>query len=153
MVSEASAARWSNQLCAAGPAARTVLWRLLRIGSAPYFLLGNDRRTGAPARYRIADPWDWRDRFELDSFTVSPAAAGQPRVNWAARCRHRRTGSVSSVEGHVEIRWSHGRFSGPPEAKVYLDSPMSELPGYHALEPTDEVQPGLWDGMSSLTPT
>ena len=24
-----------------------------------------DRRTGAPARFRIADPWDWRDQFEL----------------------------------------------------------------------------------------
>jgi hypothetical protein len=37
------------------------------------------------------------------------------------------------VRGRVEIRWSHGRFSGSPEAKVYLDTPHVEVPGYHAL--------------------
>ena len=40
-----------------GGLAEGMLRRLLRIGSAPYFVLGNDRRTGAPARYRIASPW------------------------------------------------------------------------------------------------
>jgi hypothetical protein len=43
------------------------------------------------------------------------------------------TGEQRTVEGHVEIRWSHGRFGQPPEAKVYLDSPHEEVPGYHEL--------------------
>jgi hypothetical protein len=38
-----------------------------------------------------------------------------------------------TVEGHVEIRWSHGRFAGPPEAKVYLDTPHHDVPGYLPL--------------------
>jgi hypothetical protein len=37
------------------------------------------------------------------------------------------------VDGHVEVRWSHGRFCGPPEAKVYLDTPHQAVPGYFAL--------------------
>jgi hypothetical protein len=37
------------------------------------------------------------------------------------------------VEGHVEIRWSHGRFASPPEAKVYLDTPHHQVPGYWPL--------------------
>lgn len=37
------------------------------------------------------------------------------------------------VAGHVEIRWSHGRFGGHPEAKVYLDTPHAQVPGYHPL--------------------
>ena len=37
------------------------------------------------------------------------------------------------VRGHVEVRWSHGRFVHPPEAKIYLDTPTDELPGYHQL--------------------
>ncbi|MGA8723515.1 MAG: hypothetical protein WB565_00600 [Acidimicrobiales bacterium] len=143
-VSTASAARWSERLAAPGVSPESMLWRLLRIGSAPYFVLGNDRRSGAPARLRIASPWDWRDQFELVAFTVAPASAGQPRVDWRCEYRVRRTGVLGSVAGHVEIRWSHGRFAHPPEAKVYLDTPMSELPGYHPLTGYDEPQLTLW---------
>ena len=49
-----------------------------------------------------------------------------------------------SVQGHVEVRWSHGRFAQPPEAKVYLDTPTDELPGYFPLERGAD-QPELWD--------
>jgi hypothetical protein len=143
-VSVASAARWSERLAAPGVSHESMLWRLLRIGSAPYFVLGNDRRSGAAARLRIASPWDWRDQFELVSFTVGPAAAGQPRVDWRCDYRARRTGTAGAVAGHVEIRWSHGRFAHPPEAKVYLDTPMSEVPGYHPLTGHDEPQLTLW---------
>ena len=37
------------------------------------------------------------------------------------------------IEGHVEIRWTHGRFSGAPEAKVHLDSHPHRVPGYFPL--------------------
>jgi hypothetical protein len=143
-VSAASARRWTDQLTASGTAPETMLWRLLRIGSAPYFVLGHDRRSGLPARFRIASPWDWREEFELEGFDVAAARAGQPRVDWAGSCRSRRDGKALTVAGHVEIRWSHGRFAQPPEAKVYLDTPMSGLPGYHPLDPVGEAQPTLW---------
>jgi hypothetical protein len=143
-VSTASARRWSERLDSGGVARETMVWRLLRIGSAPYFVLGNDRRTGLPARYRIASPWDWREQFDLEAFTVSPSGAGQPRVDWNIAYRTRKDGVVHSAAGHVEIRWSHGRFAQPPEAKVYLDTPMAQLPGYHPLGPVDEPQLSLW---------
>ncbi len=143
-VSAASARRWSDRLAASGIGPETMLWRLLRIGSAPYFVLGHDRRSDRPARFRIASPWDWREEFELVDFSVTPGAAGQPRVDWACVCRSRPDGEAQTVAGHVEIRWSHGRFAQPPEAKVYLDTPMSCLPGYHPLNPVVEPQPTLW---------
>jgi hypothetical protein len=143
-VSEGSARRWSEQVTASGVGPEGMLWRLLRIGSAPYFVLGNDRRTGAPARYRIASPWDWRASFELEEFAVTAAEAGQPRVDWSCTYRSRLDDGSSLVAGHVEIRWSHGRFAQPPEAKVYLDTPMSQLPGYHPLVHDEPAQPTLW---------
>lgn len=143
-VSEASARRWSDQVASSGIGPEGMLWRLLRIGSAPYFVLGNDRRTGQPARYRIASPWDWRSSFELEEFAVTPGVAGQPRVDWSAHYRSRDDDRTGAVAGHVEIRWSHGRFAQPPEAKVYLDTPMSQLPGYHPLAPDEPAQPTLW---------
>jgi hypothetical protein len=38
------------------------------------------------------------------------------------------------VAGRVEIRWSHGRFSGAPEAKVHLDTHPHEVAGYVVLK-------------------
>jgi hypothetical protein len=143
-VSTASALRWTEQLESSGIAQETMLWRLLRIGSAPYFVLGNDRRSGLPARYRIASPWDWRDQFQLVDLSIAPSDAGQPRVDWTCIYRARDDETNRSLHGHVEIRWSHGRFAHPPEAKVYLDSPMAELPGYYPLATVDEPQLTLW---------
>jgi hypothetical protein len=143
-VSAASARRWTERLKTSGIAGETMLWRLLRIGSAPYFILGLDRRSGRPARFRIASPWDWRENYELVDLAVTPSDAGQPRVDWTFHTRDRRSGATATVAGHVEIRWSHGRFAQPPEAKVYLDTPMAELPGYHQLDHDREAQPTLW---------
>ena len=67
--------------------------------------------------------------FELRAFDVEPRAGGQPMVGWHAvvrdRCRH---ATKLVVHGHVEVRWSHGRFAAPPEAKVYLDTPHARGP-------------------------
>ena len=94
------------------------------------------RRTGF-LRLRIATPWDWRRHFELRAFDVEPRAGGQPMVAWRrGRARARRSAPRRVVDGHVEVRWSHGRFCGPPEAKVYLDTPHAEVPGYFPLDLT-----------------
>jgi hypothetical protein len=129
-VAEASANRWRANL--AGFRLDLMLWRLLRIGNAPYFLLG--AHGSQTLRLRVATAWDWRDTFELRDLSVEGVPAGQPKVEWVARYRMRNSSRESrSVRGHVEIRWSHGRFAHPPEAKVYLDTPIEQVPGYHPL--------------------
>ncbi|HLX87541.1 MAG TPA: hypothetical protein VKR22_03630 [Acidimicrobiales bacterium] len=140
-VSRRSAERWAAN--ASTPADKQRLtWRLLRIGNAPYFLLGAD--PGRPLRLRVASPWDWRAAFELLDLAISAADAGQPRVDWAIRYRRRGDRQELETRGHVEIRWSHGRFAQPPEAKVYLDTPTDELPGYFPLG-GGPAQPALWE--------
>lgn len=132
-VSACSAEAWRANLGEASP--ESMLWRLLRIGSAPYFVLGLERRDAGfePLRVRVMTPWDWRHAFELLSFDIEPGGRAQPSVDWRAQVRVRRDGSRADVNGHVEVRWSHGRFNGPPEAKVYLDVPLSRVPGYVEL--------------------
>jgi hypothetical protein len=127
-VAAASARRWREAI---GADAESMLWRLLRIGSAPYFVLG--AAASGFVRLRIATPWDWRLHFELRSFDVEPRPGGQPMVTWRAAVRERDTRVERVVEGHVEVRWSHGRFAGRPEAKVYLDTPHASVPGYFPL--------------------
>jgi hypothetical protein len=129
-VGRASADRWKRTL-ATRPDAEAALWRLLRIGSAPYFVLGAQRdRT---LRLRVMTPWDWRQAFELKRIDVWGDDAGQPQVRWQALVRHRATAEEQAVDGHVEVRWSHGRFGKPPEAKAYLDTPHHRVPGYVPL--------------------
>jgi hypothetical protein len=124
-----SADRWREAMSGG---AEATLWRLLRIGSAPYFVLGASPR--GFLRLRIATPWDWRRRFELRAFDVEARAGGQPIVAWEAAVRDRDDRSTRVVRGHVEVRWSHGRLAAPPEAKVYLDTPHDDVPGYFALQ-------------------
>jgi hypothetical protein len=129
-VATASAARWRVVLARKADR-ESMLWRLLRIGGAPYFVLGvADQR---PLRIRVGTPWDWRQAFDLRSLDVWGEAGGQPLVRWRAEVRDRLTGEQRDVAGHVEIRWSHGRFAQPPEAKVYLDTAHESVPGYVLL--------------------
>lgn len=127
--SQATAEAWNARVTSRN--AEPVLWRLLRIGSAPYFILGASPR--ASMRLRIDTPWDWRQNFRLRRFEIEPQLGGQPRVSWAATCEARHTSEEYIVRGHVEIRWSHGRFGQPPEAKVYLDTAHDDVLGYHRL--------------------
>jgi hypothetical protein len=131
-VARASVRRWEAAMSVAGGTGETMLWRLLRMGSAPYFVLGSS--AARSLRLRIATSWDWRQRFRLLSIAMAPQPAGQPRVGWDALVRDRVTDETTEISGHIEVRWSHGRFGGPPEAKGYLDTPHHLVPGYFALQ-------------------
>ena len=135
-VSAESARRWDDALATATER-RLMLWRLLRIGSAPYFVLGSG--AGDTLRLRVMTPWDWNQAFELKSFTIAAESMGQPRVRWDATVRELASDHQRMVRGHIEIRWSHGRFGGRPEAKVYLDTAHRDVPGYEQLSARVEV--------------
>lgn len=131
-VAHTSASRWREQL-GTERQREEMLWRLLRFQAAPYFVLGASP-SDEPLRYRVGTPWDFRDRFTVRGFDVWADAAGQPLVRWRADVIDRSDDRLRSVEGHVEVRWSHGRFAQMPEAKVYLDTPHHDVAGYHPLD-------------------
>ncbi len=130
-VSARSAERWQEAVERRGGPRESMIWRLLRMGSAPYFVLGSSATRSL--RLRIATPWDWREHFALLTMTLHAQVGGQPRVGWLATVRDRSSNEVHDLSGHIEIRWSHGRFGGPPEAKGYLDTPHHLVPGYFTL--------------------
>ena len=137
-VSNTSAELWRQVLGDRAEQER-VLWRLLRIYSATYFILGIDRRK--TMRLRVMTPWEWRQSYQFVSLTVRAAARGQPRIDWEATYRDLVAGQRRRVRGHVEIRWSHRPFCGSPEAKVYLDTPHAAVPGYRQLDHVAEDPP------------
>jgi len=129
-VAAESARRW---MAAAKGRERDLLLKMLRISSVDYFFLGVQR--GRPHRLKLLNSADWHARFALAGFSAWPAAESlQPQVQWRADLATRTEAKRQlTVEGHVEVRWSHGKFCGNPEAKVYLDTPVEDVPGYEAL--------------------
>ena len=130
VVAGGSARRWRARLRARG-AQEATLWRFLRVAAATYFVLGSDG--DRMVRVRVGSPWDWRQAFRLRRFDVEAAASRQPLVRWTATVDDLQAGCPRTVAGHIEVRWSHGRFAQPPEAKVYLDTPPHLVPGYWPL--------------------
>jgi hypothetical protein len=129
-VARESAKRWASTIGRPRDRLR-LFWRLLRITTVTYFVLGTDR--SAHIRLRVDSAWDWAQSYELRAFEVAARAAGQAEVGWRATIRRRSDLSEVLVDGHVEVRWSHGRFVGAPESKVYLDTPHDQVPGYNVL--------------------
>jgi hypothetical protein len=130
VVAEASARRWRARLRSERVREAT-LWRFLRVAAATYFVLGaeGDRMV----RLRVGSPWDWRQAFRLRRFEVEAVVSRQPVVGWTATVDDLAAGASRTIAGHVEVRWSHGRFAQPPEAKVYLDTPHHLVAGYWPL--------------------
>ena len=132
VVTAVSAQRW-NAAVRSRRQREEMVWRLLRFQAAPYFILGMSDRN-VPIRVRVATPWDIRDRYEFLGLEIEPGARAQAVVGWRATFRDLESDSQQWAEGHVQIRWSHGKFGQVPEAKVYLDTPYDELPGYFRLD-------------------
>ena len=103
-------------------------WKLLRLHSSPYFIMG--RQPSGAMRLRVLTPWDFRRTYEFRDLRVIADTAGQPQVKWEAEIEDLGTSEVRIVSGHIEIRWSHGKFCGAPEAKIYLDTPHEQVCGY-----------------------
>lgn len=130
-VSEATADRWRKSI-RAQPATRELVWRLLRLQAAPYYLLGATRRN-EPLRYRVSTPWDFDQAYIIRDFRIAPGVGGQPTVKWQIEIEERSNGTCHLVDGFVEIRWSHGKMAGFPEAKVHLTTNPHHVPGYVPL--------------------
>jgi len=130
-VSHETAQRWKANV-ASDARREDLVWRMLRLQPAPYFVLGTSARH-VPLHYRVSTPSEFRAAFDMVNFDSWNPVAGQPAVAWRAEVAERGTGRHRVVNGHVEVRWSQGRFGGFPEAKVYLDTPHHEVPGYVPL--------------------
>ncbi len=148
-VAAASAQRWKQAMARGRRRREETVWRLLRLQSAPYFVLG-ESAGGTEVRYRVGTPWDFRNRYRFRSFDAWPdLQRRQPVVQWHAEVLDEAARQIVAVDGHVEVRWSHGRFAQAPEAKVYLDTPHHRVPGYVPLTPTSDAPDRLglqWNG-------
>jgi hypothetical protein len=135
VVSLETTLRWRHRLEASSPAQRSqMLCRMLRIAGGPYWLLG--LKGHEPVRLHVTDTRSWRHAYDLRSFRVLDAHAGQPQVDWRAEIVERDGGARHRVEGFCELRWSHGKLQGHPECKVQVTTPLDQIPGYRPMAPS-----------------
>jgi len=102
-----------------------------RLDSAPYILAGIDR--GRPFALRVPDITTWCREWSFEIRAHPDLSAGQPVVRFDFTATPARGGAAHLAPFHTQIRWSHGKFCGNPEGKLYKDFAWADLPFMEVL--------------------
>ncbi|HHT85005.1 MAG: hypothetical protein ACOX34_04575 [Bacillota bacterium] len=93
-----------------------------RLDSSPYLLVSLD--WDGPLSQVIPSITEWKQHHQFVSLVATPnLSKKQSVVDFILTIRENSTRQDRSYKFHAEIRWSHGRFCGNPEAKLYKDFP------------------------------
>ena len=103
-----------------------------RMNAIRYILCGID---GADTfAVEIPTLTEWKAAWNLSNITSSPATnRRQSVVCFHLIFERRETGESHTTQFHTELRWSHGRFCGAPEGKLYKDFSWVEVPFFRSL--------------------
>ena len=132
-VAEKSAALFNQKLTASLSigARKAVLENLarwfFRLNAVQYILCGIDRKD--EFALSVPDLTSWLREWDLAEVVATPdLTRGQSVVDFEVVCRRKINRSEHRAPYHAEIRWSHGRFSGAVESKLYKDFAWRDLP-------------------------
>jgi len=112
-----------NQLLSSLPSnARTAVYenfvkQFFRIDHVPYVLTGIDRRKDFGVR--IPDLTAWKREWIIQNIHAEAMQGGQSMVIISLTIQNKSSRAVFIMNYRVEIRWSHGKFYGNPEGKLY----------------------------------
>lgn len=111
-------------------ALKNQLWEIFRVNSEPYFLCGTEKKDKRKQAFvvRIPGKDEWARRFEIRDVKATAKSAGQPEMLVAFSIFDAEKDATHSFSVRYEIRWSHGKFNGNPEAKIYKTFRYTELP-------------------------
>lgn len=97
-----------------------------RLDAVQYVLCGIDR--GEEFAVVIPDLTAWLREWDLPGVVATAdSTRGQSVVDFRVTCRRKRDRSEHQIMYHAEIRWSHGRFSGAVESKLYKEFAWKDL--------------------------
>ena len=88
-----------------------------RLDSNHYTLCGTENSLSFAVE--VQDLKNWEDGFELLGVKASALTRGQPEVLLTFDFFDKKTSNKFSRKIRSEVRWSHGKFCGNPEAKLY----------------------------------
>lgn len=97
-----------------------------RLNSVEYILAGIEKNK--PVAVLLIPIDQWEKKYEIISVVASPLQKGQPEVLLSFSFKDKKSKTSYCFVAQVEIRWSHGKFCGNPEAKVYKTWNYADLP-------------------------
>ncbi len=111
----------------------TVIRQFFRIDTVPYLLAGLDKRKGFAVQ--IPDLTAWKREWRVESVSVAPdLGRGQSVVKIKVTLADKINRATTYDFGfRVEIRWSHGKFCGNPEGKLYKSFAWTAVPFFNNL--------------------
>lgn len=116
------------------PMLRSFCEHFFRINSTAYILAGIDGslsggRGNNNFAVEIPSATNWNTRYNIHRINAEAASGrGQPIVFIDITLRDRETSVLHTFSFRLEIRWSHGKFCGAPEGKLYKDFLYVDLP-------------------------
>ncbi len=102
------------------------LRKLIRLDNHAYVICGLD--DGKPFAALVPSYEEFSKNYNVIRLEALERARGQPEVGIKVTIQNKKTGSLAELNFHTEIRWSHGKFCGNPEGKIYRDFSYTELP-------------------------
>jgi len=103
-----------------------------RMNATSYVLCGIDARRGFAVR--VPDLTEWSRHWRIQAIAASPdLSRRQSVVLIDLTVEDRSSGNRLPLRFHAELRWSHGKFCGNPEAKFYKHFFWRDLPFFEIL--------------------
>ncbi len=111
----------------------TVIRQFFRMDTVQYLLVGLDKRKAFAVQ--IPDLTTWKRQWRVENVTAIPdLGRGQSVVKITITTEDKNRRTVTYDFGfRVEIRWSHGKFCGNPEGKLYKSFAWTGVPFFDNL--------------------
>lgn len=97
-----------------------------KINGIKYIIAGTEKNK--PFATILEDSTNWIKKYSFLDIIANPKHAGQPEVILNFLFKDKKTNKQFEIPLKIEIRWSHGKFCGNPEAKVYKQWSYMSLP-------------------------
>lgn len=88
-----------------------------KLDDTEYILAGTENNK--PFAVVVDDINTWRKNFKVQKIEALALVAGQPEVLITFEFVEKRTNNLFTYSIRCEVRWSHGKFCGNPESKLY----------------------------------
>lgn len=113
--------------------AENIIRRFFRLGDSEYVLCGLDGNNDFGVTVPALTSWK-RSGWNFKRLIAQPdLLRGQSVVNFELVVEERNKRKEHSFPFHAEIRWSHGKFAGNPEAKLYKEFAWTEVPFFQQI--------------------
>jgi len=110
-----------------------IIRRFFRLGDSEYVLCGLDGKQDFGVTVPALTTWKRSGWSFKRLLAQADLARGQSVVNFELVVEERDKRKEHSFPFHAEIRWSHGKFAGNPEAKLYKEFAWTEVPFFQQI--------------------